>query len=294
MSDMRIVINEVFRVLGNHRRFVLNVADVTCDDGSGTSKKFAIPAHFIVACEDAGFSCIDDYIWDKGEVQTNRLPGKDDEYPYYIYPANCYEHVIVFQKDVRDTTRIPCPACGSLQTQMNSKTRDTIVTWECNNEDCSHRSPSNRGKRFSARSVMMNAGRIESNRVPRPVMQRWRRDVVSFPPVIKIDAGGKNKAGHSAPYPVEIPRWAIAYHSHVGDVILDPFAGIFTTTVAAIKLNRNSIGIEISKDHVAAAKKRLQIGKLQSTLFGEVPRFIMKTTNDVERDGIIFSTDIRN
>lgn len=49
----------------------------------------------------------------------------------------------------------------------------------------------------------------------------------------------------SASYPLEIPYRLINMYSQAGDVVLDPFYGIGTTTHAAMLLGRNSIGCEI-------------------------------------------------
>ena len=53
----------------------------------------------------------------------------------------------------------------------------------------------------------------------------------------------------------------IAASSKPGDCVLDPFVGSGTTTVAAKKLQRNYVGIEISADYAKKARQRLiQLG----------------------------------
>lgn len=49
----------------------------------------------------------------------------------------------------------------------------------------------------------------------------------------------------SAAFPLEIPYRLINMYSQVGDVVLDPFYGLGTTSQAAILLGRNSLGYEI-------------------------------------------------
>jgi site-specific DNA-methyltransferase (adenine-specific) len=56
------------------------------------------------------------------------------------------------------------------------------------------------------------------------------------------------RIGHPAPFPEELPRRLIKLYSYPDDVVLDPFAGSGTTLIAARKLNRRSIGIEISTE----------------------------------------------
>jgi DNA modification methylase len=45
--------------------------------------------------------------------------------------------------------------------------------------------------------------------------------------------------------------------SFVGDTILDPFLGTGTTTVAAAKAGRNSVGFEIDRHYFEAAHRRI-------------------------------------
>jgi modification methylase len=46
--------------------------------------------------------------------------------------------------------------------------------------------------------------------------------------------------------------------SFVGDTVLDPFMGTGTTTVAAAKWGRNSIGVEIDPHYFDMAEKRIR------------------------------------
>jgi DNA modification methylase len=63
---------------------------------------------------------------------------------------------------------------------------------------------------------------------------------------------------HPAPYPEELAERLIRMFSFVGDTVLDPFMGTGTTTVAAAKWGRNSIGVEIDPHYFEMAEKRIR------------------------------------
>lgn len=65
----------------------------------------------------------------------------------------------------------------------------------------------------------------------------------------------EQKNHHPAPFPVELPRRAIA--STDARVILDPFMGSGTTGVAALELGREFVGIELDPGYYCGAAKRL-------------------------------------
>jgi site-specific DNA-methyltransferase (adenine-specific) len=78
-------------------------------------------------------------------------------------------------------------------------------------------------------------------------MQIW-----AVPPAM-----GKNKFGHPAPFPLEIPHRCIKLASFIGDIILDPFCGSGTTCVAAKNAGRQYIGIDLEQKYCDIAESRL-------------------------------------
>jgi DNA modification methylase len=62
---------------------------------------------------------------------------------------------------------------------------------------------------------------------------------------------------HPAPYPIELAERLVRMFSFVGDTVLDPFLGTGTTSVAAAKWGRNSVGIEVDSAYFSQASKRL-------------------------------------
>jgi DNA modification methylase len=69
----------------------------------------------------------------------------------------------------------------------------------------------------------------------------------------------KNHFKHYAVFPEDIPTICIKAGTKPGDIVLDPFAGSGTTLLAALKLKRRAIGIDISKNYLnRIAKPRLE------------------------------------
>jgi len=78
-------------------------------------------------------------------------------------------------------------------------------------------------------------------------------DVYDYPIVFQ-----KDKIEHPTPKPLRLIEKLIVDFSKEGDVVLDPFVGSGTTAVAAKKLKRKYIGIDISEKYCEVAKKRLE------------------------------------
>lgn len=71
--------------------------------------------------------------------------------------------------------------------------------------------------------------------------------------------------GHVAPFPERLAEDHILSWSNPGDVVLDPFVGSGTTAKMAIKHHRHYIGIDVSPEYCALARRR--IAAVQPTLF---------------------------
>jgi len=95
---------------------------------------------------------------------------------------------------------------------------------------------------------------------------------------------GARQNGHIAMFPEELPRRLIKMFSFVDDVVLDPFLGSGTTSLAAMNLERNSVGYEINKEFIPMIKERLSV---------KAPNMLQKTRFKFSRQRPI-SVDLQN
>lgn len=95
---------------------------------------------------------------------------------------------------------------------------------------------------------------------------------------------GERQINHIAMFPEELPHRLIKMFSFVGETVLDPFAGSGTTSLAAKKLCRNSIGYEINPEFIPIIKEKLEVN--QADLLGTTYEFITQEqlTIDFEAD----------
>lgn len=94
---------------------------------------------------------------------------------------------------------------------------------------------------------------IEKTQFIESVLGVWK-----IRPVKKIRSGGKNIAHHPCPYPEELVRRVLRLYSHKGDWVLDPFAGVLSTAIAAAQVGRNSYSVDISGNYCSAGINRFK------------------------------------
>ena len=68
---------------------------------------------------------------------------------------------------------------------------------------------------------------------------------------------GEKQDKHLAMFPEELPKRLIKMFTFVDDVVLDPFLGSGTTTLAAKNLGRNSVGYEINGNFLTTIKEKV-------------------------------------
>ena len=94
--------------------------------------------------------------------------------------------------------------------------------------------------------------------IPAVRHREWYRQIWLIP--------GASTKRHPAPYPVELAERLIRMFSFVGDTVLDPFLGTGTTSVAAARTARNSVGLEVDTAYLKQARRRFR--EEATSLFG--------------------------
>lgn len=88
-------------------------------------------------------------------------------------------------------------------------------------------------------------------------VSRWIGRDMAYPTNVLHMATECANKGHSAAFPVELPSWFIDLFTVPGDTVLDPFVGSGTTAVAAVRLRRNYVGIDIQEEYCQLARDRV-------------------------------------
>ncbi|MCE5294475.1 MAG: restriction endonuclease, partial [Chlamydiales bacterium] len=121
-------------------------------------------------------------------------------------------------------------------------------------------------------------GRLEWSSSGRPYLKRYLNEqkgtpiksiIVDIPP---LSAQSAEKLGYPTQKPIALLERIIQASSNPGDIVLDPFCGCGTAVVAAQKLGRQWIGIDITHLAIGLVKHRLEDAfgpSLQFQVIGE-------------------------
>lgn len=85
--------------------------------------------------------------------------------------------------------------------------------------------------------------------IPQAHQREWFQQVWTL--------GGASTKEHPAPYPLMFAERLIRMFSFVGDTVLDPFSGTGTTTAAALRWGRDSVGVEVHPKYHLHATRRI-------------------------------------
>ncbi len=96
----------------------------------------------------------------------------------------------------------------------------------------------------------------------------WFSDLWEIKGVSQTLFNSKSTRSRNASFPFEVPYRLINMYSVEEDIILDPFAGLGTTNIACMVLNRNSIGIDIDRDimNLAMENKSINVGSFNKII----------------------------
>lgn len=86
------------------------------------------------------------------------------------------------------------------------------------------------------------------------VLNDWESEIWNIP---NVKANHVEKTDHPCQYPIELVERCVLALTNENDWVLDPFAGVGSTILAALKNNRNVIGIEKERQYKEIAVNRV-------------------------------------
>ncbi len=102
-------------------------------------------------------------------------------------------------------------------------------------------------------------------------------DVITIP---SLNTMAKERTGYPTQKPLALLEQIIKASSSEDDIVLDPFCGCATACVAAEKLRRQWIGIDISPSAETITKIRLEEASVQGELFSPIQMSDITVSND--------------
>ena len=99
---------------------------------------------------------------------------------------------------------------------------------------------------------------------------RWNKNRAPVANIIELMPS--RERDHPNEKPLKLIQEIVDLHSERDDTILDPFMGSGTTGVAAVKLGRKFIGIEIHEPYFDIAVRRISDALKQPDMFIEKPK----------------------
>jgi len=99
----------------------------------------------------------------------------------------------------------------------------------------------------------------------------WAKFTISYR-IYRLPPRSKVALAHPATFPPHLAEDFISFFTKKGEWVLDPFAGVGTTNLAAKKLGRNSVGVELTEKWATMARERLK--EVQDDLFNPTTHLI--------------------
>lgn len=209
---------ELFRILKPTGTFVLNIKEKVVE-----GERHTYVLDLIKALRGQGWKWTEEFIWKKANAAPGFWPNRFRDGWERLLQFNKQRQFSMYQ----DAVKVP----------IGDWAKKRLAKMGAN--DTSRRT-SNTGSGVGIKMV------------------NWVGKEDCYPSNVLDLATESANTGHSAAFPKQLPAWFIKLFTLPGDWVLDPFVGSGTTCVAALELNRNSIGIEKLSDHISLAESNLQ------------------------------------
>lgn len=212
------IAKELHRVLAEDGTFILNIKERVFE-----GERHTYVMELILAMREQGWLWTEEFVWHKKNSHPGKWPNRFRDGWERLIQFNKNRHFAMYQ----DAVMVPVGDWSKTRLKNLSET----------------------DKRRDNSRVNSGFGKNISNWVGRDMV--YPNNVLHM----ATEAGNKN---HSAVFPESLPTWFIKLFTKENDWVLDPFVGSGTTSLAAKKLRRNSIGIDIMPEYIEWAQKRIE------------------------------------
>jgi site-specific DNA-methyltransferase (adenine-specific) len=212
---------QFLRVLKPTGSFILNIKERVVD---GERSTYVL--ELILAMRKQGWFWTEEYIWHKKNSHPGKWPNRFRDNWERLLHFTKSKHFQMFQDDVK----VP------------------IGDWA-----------EERLKNLSDTDKIRDNSKVGSGFGKR--IANWVGKETVYPSNVLHMATECYNQQHSAVFPVALPDFFIKLFTKEGDFVLDPFAGSGTACVAAKRLGRPYIGIDISPEYCVLANNRILLDK---------------------------------
>ena len=214
-----------------------------------------IPFRFAIEMVNRGWILRNTIIWHKRNCMPSSVKDRftvDFEYIFFFsknkkyYFETQYEELAEssFKDNRKDKGLIPHKSGKSKDIKLiQSKTKEKSLLKQDNVPSKNSNLYEGFNKRYQEKYGMMGTSINSKGRNKRTV---WTINPKPF------------KEAHFAVYPEELCETPIKAGCKEGGIVLDPFFGAGTTGLVALKQNKKFIGIELNKEYIEIANKRLK------------------------------------
>ena len=88
------------------------------------------------------------------------------------------------------------------------------------------------------------------------MIQEWEVGLWNIP---NVKANHPEKTIHPCQFPIELVERCVLAFTDEGDLVLDPFTGVASAMLAALKRNRRAIGIDRERRYLEEARRRIEM-----------------------------------